>query len=177
MPANKALVSDMKAKCYEYYKDFKSIMFTADKTGYDPKTVRGYYKEFGRLTLEQDKEKFIEAQKITKDKVIYKLETMIERGEKQLKRLEQMNGITEEEEESGLFQSDLDEGSVIKIESLINKVQGDLINWNQQKAVIEDSPTLDIKIDDLVEDRLRELDEREQILNKKETEMNKKEQE
>lgn len=171
-PSN-AEISDAKARCYEYYKDFKSILFCAEKTKLNRNTVSKYYAGFGRITLEQDKQKFIEAQKVTKEQIIYKLETMIDRGEKQLKRLQYQLGIEDDntDEETSMFSEDMDETTKVKLEQLINKVQGDLINWNQQKAVIVDSPTLDIKIDDLVEDRIRELDEREAELSKKESEI------
>lgn len=171
-PSNEE-ISQAKKQCYEYYKDFKSIMFCAEATGLNRKTVTKYYAEFGKIVLEEDKQKFIEKQKITKEQIIYKLETMIDRGEKQLKRLEASLGITDSDEDS-IFASDIDENTQVKIEGLMNKIQGDLILWNQQKAVIDDSPTLDIKIDSLVEDRISELDEREAEIIERETRLMKK---
>lgn len=156
-------ISEAKKKCYEYYKDFKTVTFCAEKTGYDRKTVTKYYKGFGDATLEEDEEKFIKMQKINKNRIIYKLESIITRGEEQLKRLQ-----------DSLLTEDNDEITQINLEKLINKIHGDLINWNQQKAAIIGSPTLDVKIDDLVESRIRELDDREKEITRRENESGKK---
>ena len=151
-----------KKACQEFYDGYKTISFTAQHLGIDKDTVQRYFKEFSNMELNEIDESFLKKQKITKDRILYKLDSLIFKSEEQLKKLEIMIDIENKDADIEILESPPDR---TRIETLINKIHGDLIKWNQEKAGIEDSPTLDVKIGQLLEDRVNELDSRETKLN------------
>ena len=160
MPANKEKSNELRKQIYEYYKRFKTVAFTADRLGCSPTTVQKYFTEFADIELRKTDECFLKEQRITKARILYKLDELIDKAEMQLEVLESKIGYNEEGIGEGIETPD-----ETRIAQLVNKIHGDLIVWNQQKAAIEDSPTLDVKIGQLLEDRVHELDERENKLN------------
>ncbi len=175
MPENLRRSELIEEACYEFYKDYRTIAFTADKMGVGQSTVQRYFAKFSKLAIEENNKEFIRRQKITKDRVLYKLDCLMYKAEKQLKRLNKLLGYNEDdssEDEIDIFELD-DISDRVRVEGLINKIQGDLITWNQQKASIEDTPTMDVNIELAVQDRLEDLDKREQIIMEKEKKLKK----
>ena len=172
MPESLSRSEEIRKACYEFYQDYRTIAFTADHLEISPTTVNKYFKEFAEIAIKETDKCFLERQRITKDRILYKLDNLIYKSEQQLKKLETMIDPENEDADLELISSP---GDSNRVQQLINKIHGDLIQWNQQKAGIEDTPTIDVSIGKLLEDRVHELDKREEKLKELEQEaMNKK---
>jgi hypothetical protein len=168
MPENVERSEAIRKACYEFYQDYRTVAFTADHLKVSPTTVQKYFKEFADIAIKETDQCFLERQRITKDRILYKLDKLIYKAEQQLKRLETSIDPENKDADIELITS---LGDSNRVQQLINKIHGDLIQWNQQKAGIEDTPTIDISIGKLLEDRVHELDKREEKLNELEQEI------
>jgi hypothetical protein len=133
-------------KCIIFYEDYKSAGYAAKKLELNRHTVEKYYQKFAAKEIEETNKSFIEKQRATKNRVIEKMDELIEEGREQLKRCKGMLGSDGDNSTEG-----------INFERILQKCVIDLSNLYQQKAEIEMTPTLDIHIAAEIEKRYGEL--------------------
>ena len=109
----------------------------------NPHTVEKYYREFESKELEETNLQFIANQRATKKKVIGRLDDILAFLDKQFKDFV-----------AKLEEVDAEENyDVIKIEMMKTSVLKHMSDILQQKASIEITPTLDISLDNYIEEK------------------------
>lgn len=131
----------LRRELLEYWTKNRSAAFTARDTGHNIKTVQNYFRAFAEEIQEETNQEFITKQKAVKLNALAAMDELIIESQNQL------DSIKEKCEE------DPDNSSWESIRAAIIKDQMDFIN---KKADLEVSPTLDIDLDRLVEEKLAE---------------------
>lgn len=79
----------------KYYDDFKSILYTAEKTGHDKMTVWKHFKRYGQEHLEEETEDFINRQKDAKEKGMKMFDELIDEANDALKDIMNVDSADE----------------------------------------------------------------------------------
>ena len=139
----KARQSAIRRDCMEQYNLYTSAASASRTLDLNPHTVEKYYRGFEALELEETNLEFIANQRATKKKVIGRLDDIIAFLDKQFKDFV-----------AKLEESDAEERyDVIKIEMMKTSVLKHMSDILQQKASIEITPTLDISLDNYIEEK------------------------
>ena len=139
----KARQSVIRKDCMEQYNIYTSAASASRILFLNPHTVEKYYREFEALELEETNLEFIAKQRAIKKKVIGRLDDIIAFLETQFKDFV-----------SKLEESDAEERyDVIRIEMMKTSVLKHMSDILQQKASIEIMPTLDISLDNYIEEK------------------------
>ena len=129
--------------CLEQYNLYTSAASAARTLDINPHTVEKYYREFEAKELEETNLQFIAKQRAIKKKVIGRLDDIISFLDQQFKdfvaKLEEVDAE--------------DNHDVIKIEMMKTSVLKHMSDILQQKASIEIMPTLDISLDNYIEEK------------------------
>jgi len=134
-------------QCLEYYQMWKSAAFTATKLKLNRHTVEKYFEKFRQKEVEEKNDQFVQRQRMAKNLCIGKLDEMIEHLEQQIGRYS--NLMTGE----GL---DITPDGQ-RVESQYTKSVAELSTLYQQKADIEMTATMDVKVDELVREKYEEF--------------------
>ena len=139
----KARQSAIRRDCMEQYNLYTSAASASRTLDLNPHTVEKYYREFESKELEETNLQFIANQRAVKKKVIGRLDDILAFLEKQYKDFV-----------SKLEEVDAEENhDVIKIEMMKTTVLKHMSDILQQKASIEITPTLDISLDNYIEEK------------------------
>ena len=138
---SKATQVKIRNECLEEYTQYHTAAYAARILHYDPATVEKYYRGFQETQLEETNAEFVLKQRSAKDRVLTKLDEIIEDLNKQLVRL-----YKELEDES----QEVDKARYEAMVTTTLRIKADLL---QQKAGIEVTPTLDITFEKLLEEK------------------------
>ena len=139
----KARQSAIRRDCMEQYNLYTSAASASRTLDLNPHTVEKYYREFESKELEETNLEFIANQRAVKKKVIGRLDDILIFLDKQFRDFT-----------SKLEESDAEERyDVIKIEMMKTSVLKHMSDILQQKASIEITPTLDISLDNYIEEK------------------------
>jgi hypothetical protein len=129
--------------CLEQYNLYTSAASAARTLDINPHTVEKYYREFEAKELEETNLQFIAKQRAIKKKVIGRLDDIILNLDAQFKTFVAKLAESDADEKYDTQKYELMKTSVMKIMS-------DIL---QQKASIEVTPTLDISLDNYIEEK------------------------
>ena len=136
----------IKKEIKAYYDQGYSATYTAQKTGYDWKTVQTHFKNWTEQII--DNSDFIFQQQDAKIRLVLELDKCIEIYAEQLKRV----------------QKEIKKGSSIAKETLLAQVTRNLTSLSLDKAGVLIAPTLDIQISNILKEKygidLKELQEK-----------------
>ena len=139
----KARQSVIRKECMEQYNMYTSAASASRTLFLNPHTVEKYYREFESKELEETNLEFIAKQRAIKKKVIGRLDDIISFLAQQFKdfvaKLEEVDAE--------------DNHDVIKIEMMKTSVLKHMSDILHQKASIEIMPTLDISLDNYIEEK------------------------
>lgn len=121
-------------KCMEYYEQFKSAGYAAEKLGIHRHTAEAYYKKFKSKELEETDDEFIQGQRYAKAMTIKKLDELLEKADSQIERCEVMVGDGDTSTEG------------INFERILQRSIMDAKELSFQKAELIMTPTLDLEI-------------------------------
>lgn len=119
----------------------ESIAYAAREEKVNIKTVQNYYREFREKMVEQTDQDFINRQKIAKEFALAGLDEDLQKLRTQFDELVQ---LCEDDPENSAWQS-------IRLQ-----VTAKMAELKQQKADLEMSPTLDVSLEQMVEERLND---------------------
>ena len=137
----KAKQVEIRKKCEEEYHNYHSAAYAARVLRLNPKTVEKYYRGFQEAELEETNRDFIIKQHAVKNKVVARLDEILNHLDEQLRDISvELKNKTQEE---------LDKGRYEAMKTTVLKSISDIL---QQKASIETTPTLDITIDKYIEE-------------------------
>lgn len=146
----KALSAKNEIDCKAHYENYESAGYAASLLGLHRRTVEIYFQRFAAEEIEETNIQFIQRQRATKARVIFKLDELIAKTQAQMDRVE-------------LKSSDYSpEG--INMERLLQKSITDMNTLLQDKASIEMTPTLDIHIEAEIEKKYGEPDKDNSII-------------
>ena len=132
---------EIRKKCEGEYFKYHSAAYAAGVLGLNPHTVEKYYREFQEAELEETNRDFIIKQHAVKNKVVARLDEILNHLDEQLRDISvELKNKTQEE---------LDKGRYEAMKTTVLKSISDIL---QQKASIETTPTLDITIDKYIEE-------------------------
>ena len=137
----KAKQVEIRKKCEEEYMKYHSAAYAASVLKLNPHTVEKYFREFQEAELEETNRDFVIKQHSVKNKVIARLDDILDKLDKQYRDID--NELTEKK------QDELDKGRYEAMKTTVLKSISDIL---QQKASIETTPTLDITIDKYIEE-------------------------
>ena len=143
---SKAKETKNEIACQEYYLNWKSAIYTAKQLGLNPHTVEKYFQKFRQKEIEESEEQFMQRQRMAKNQVLSKLDEMINHLEKQVKRYSEL-----------MDNEELDttpDGQ--RVEAQYTKAVSELSQMYQQKADIELTATMDVRIDKVVQEKYEE---------------------
>tara|TARA_Y100001949_G_scaffold105685_1_gene89223 strand:+ start:1933 stop:2427 length:495 start_codon:yes stop_codon:yes gene_type:complete len=143
----KAKQSKNRKKCLEAYENYYSAGHTANILDLNRHTVEKYFKEFQEAEIEETNYDFILRQRSAKNRVLTKLDGILEKLYGQLDDIE--NVITDDKHG--------ETHDIGKYEYMRTQILSKLSDILQQKASIEITPTLDITIDKYLEERYGQL--------------------
>jgi len=125
-----------------YFERGCNVFYTSKKSEHNRKTVTRYFEEFGEQAVEEMNEKFVVRQKIAKETAVMGLQEDMDLIDKELKDIELHKlGVADE---SPTWRSQYH--NLIKMRSDIR----------QYKCDIECMPTIDVSIDQMLEERENE---------------------
>ena len=139
----KARQSVIRKECMEQYNMYTSAASASRTLFLNPHTVEKYYREFESKELEETNLEFIAKQRAIKKKVIGRLDDIILNLDAQFKTCVAKLAESDADEKYDTQKYELMKTSVMKIMS-------DIL---QQKASIEVTPTLDISLDNYIEEK------------------------
>jgi|TARA_R110000824_G_scaffold383550_2_gene577180 hypothetical protein len=133
---------EIRKKCEEEYLNYHSASYAARVLGLNPHTVEKYYRSFQEAELEETNRDFVIKQRAVKNKVISRLDEI----------LDQLGG--QYRDISGVLQDDTqgEFHDIARYEAMKTTVLKSMSDILQQKASIETTPTLDITIDKYIEE-------------------------
>jgi hypothetical protein len=137
----KAKQVEIRKKCEEEYMKYHSAAYAARVLDLNSNTVEKYFREFQEAELEETNRDFVIKQHSVKNKVVARLDDILEKLDKQYRDID--NELTEKK------QDELDKGRYEAMKTTVLKSISDIL---QQKASIETTPTLDITIDKYIEE-------------------------
>ncbi len=137
----KAKQVEIRKDCEEEYMKYHSAAYAARVLKLNPKTVEKYFREFQEAELEETNRDFVIKQHSVKNKVVARLDDILDKLDKQYRDID--NELTEKK------QDELDKGRYEAMKTTVLKSISDIL---QQKASIETTPTLDITIDKYIEE-------------------------
>jgi len=137
----KAKQVEIRKDCEEEYMKYHSAAYAASVLKLNPHTVEKYFREFQEAELEETNRDFVIKQHSVKNKVIARLDDILDKLDKQYRDID--NELTEKK------QDELDKGRYEAMKTTVLKSISDIL---QQKASIETTPTLDITIDKYIEE-------------------------
>jgi len=135
---SKATQVKIRNECLEEYTQYHTAAYAARILHHDPATVEKYYRGFQETQLEETNAEFVLKQRSAKDRVLTKLDEVIEDLNKQLVRL-----YTE-------LKKNTQEVDKARYESMVTTTLRSKSDLLQQKAAIEATPTLDITFEKLL---------------------------
>ena len=135
---SKATQVKIRNECLEEYTQYHTAAYAARILDYDPATVEKYYRGFQETQLEETNAVFVLKQRSAKDRVLTKLDEIIEDLNEQLVRLYAELKKKPEEVDKARYES---------MVTTTLRAKSDLL---QQKASIEATPTLDITFEKLL---------------------------
>lgn len=147
---SKAKQTANEKKMEEYYHNWKSAIYTAKQLGLNRHTVEKYFQKLRATEIEEKGEEFKARQRNAKNQCLAKLDEIIHHKERQLQRFEDIvrdNNSTDTADDSQRFEVNY------------SRISTDLANLYQQKADIEMSATLDVKLEELVQEKYAEFSE------------------
>ena len=133
---------EIRKKCEEEYFKYHSATYAAVVLGFNPHTVEKYFREFQEAELDETNRDFVIKQHSVKNKVIARLDEIIDKLTNQLNDIESVleddiNGETHD---------------IARYEAMRTTILKTLSDILQQKASIETTPTLDITIEKYIEE-------------------------
>ena len=132
---------EIRKKCEGEYFKYHSADYAAGVLGVNPHTVEKYYREFQEAELEETNRDFVIKQHSVKNKVVARLDEILNHLDEQLRDISvELKNKTQEE---------LDKGRYEAMKTTVLKSISDIL---QQKASIETTPTLDITIEKYIEE-------------------------
>ena len=137
----KAKQVEIRKDCEEEYMKYHSAAYAASVLKLNPHTVEKYFREFQEAELEETNRDFVIKQHSVKNKVVARLDDILDKLDKQYRDID--NELTEKK------QDELDKGRYEAMKTTVLKSISDIL---QQKASIETTPTLDITIDKYIEE-------------------------
>ena len=138
---SKAKQVEIRKKCEEEYFKYHSAAYAASVLGLNPHTVEKYYREFQEAELEETNRDFVIRQHAVKNKVVARLDGILNHLDEQLRDI---SGELKDKSHD-----ELDKGRYEAMKTTVLKSISDIL---QQKASIETTPTLDITIDKYIEE-------------------------
>ena len=138
---SKAKQVEIRKKCEEEYFKYHSAAYAASVLGLNPHTVEKYYREFQEAELEETNRDFVIKQHSVKNKVVARLDEILNHLDEQLRDI---SGELKDKSHD-----ELDKGRYEAMKTTVLKSISDIL---QQKASIETTPTLDITIDKYIEE-------------------------
>ena len=137
----KAKQVEIRKKCEEEYRKYHSAAYASRVLGLNDNTVEKYFREFAEAELEETNRDFVIKQHSVKNKVIARLDEILNHLDEQLRDIPvELKNKTQEE---------LDKGRYEAMKTTVLKSISEIL---QQKASIETTPTLDITIDKYIEE-------------------------
>jgi len=131
----------MRKRCEEEYRKYHSATYAANILDYNVNTVEKYFRGFQETQLEETNTEFVLKQRSAKDRVVTKLEEIIEDLDNQLTRMYKELDKNDNEVDKARYESMVTNTLKLKAEL-----------W-QHKAGIEITPTLDITFEKLLEEK------------------------
>ncbi len=138
----KAKQVEIRKDCEEEYMKYHSAAYAARVLKLNPKTVEKYFREFQEAELEETNRDFVIKQHSVKNKVIARLDDILDKLDQQYRDIKAKFEESDAEEKYDLTRYEAMKTTVLKSIS-------DIL---QQKASIETTPTLDITIDKYIEE-------------------------
>ena len=139
---SKAKQVEIRKKCEKEYFKYHSAAYAASVLGLNPHTVEKYYREFQEAELEETNRDFVIKQHAVKNKVVARLDGIIDKLSGQLNDIESVL----EDDING------ENHDIARYEAMRTTVLKSLSDILQQKASIETTPTLDITIEKYIEE-------------------------
>jgi len=127
----------------EHFDKGHNVLYTARLTKLNRNTVSKYFKEFGESLTEEMDESFLIKQKVSKETCIARMQEYIDMIDKEIKELDLK--IVDEDEDEKVWRSQK-HYLLVQVTNLI-----------QQKADIEMTPTLDVSLEQMIEERIHEV--------------------
>lgn len=130
---------DLRKTLFEFWSKNRSVAYTAEQTKTNIKTVTAYFKEFAESITEDMNEDFIKRQKAVKQQALKAMDEMMVESETQLEEIKEKCA---------------DDPENTSWESIRASIIRDRMAFINEKANLEISPTLDVDLEELVEERL-----------------------
>ena len=138
----KAKQVEIRKDCEEEYMKYHSAAYASSILKLNPHTVEKYFREFQEAELEETNRDFVIKQHSVKNKVVARLDDILDKLDQQYRDIKAKFEETDAEEIYDLARYEAMKTTVLKSIS-------DIL---QQKASIETTPTLDITIDKYIEE-------------------------
>lgn len=127
-----------------YFERGCNVLYTSQQSKHNRKTVTQHFKEFGEIFVEEVDNDFITKQKVVKETCIAQLQGYIDKIDSEIKSLE--------------IEAKMDREDSKTYRAQMHYLLVQVCNLIQQKADIEMTPTIDVSLEQMIEERIHEAE-------------------